>query len=310
MGAGEILILLAAIGIDLLCRLAPAETPAFLPFIFNAPVFLGTLLALLWAWRGVRRLAPDSRPAWWRRLCFTAGVVLIHAVLLTRFDYYAEHMFFLNRLQQVAISGLAPFLIAIGWMGEALAAGMPHGARATLRSRPARALLRGLAHPFIAAVIFIAVTDLWLIPIVDFAAMIDPALYQVMNISMVLSGLLFWHVVLDPRPKPPARYSFLARGAAGFITMFPQIAVAATIALDPHDIYWFYALCGRILPGVGAAEDQLTGGIIQWIPMGMMNTAVVILCFNAIRIHEAKADKDFVIPEGARVYEAKWTGRQ
>ena len=157
--------------------------------------------------------------------------------------------------------------------------------------------------------IYLVTSDVWLIPSVHFAAMIDPALYALMNLSCLLGGLLFWLVVLDPRPKPASRFSFLARAATGFLVMFPQIAVSSYIALTNVDLYAFYSLCGRIFPGISPAYDQMLGGMIQWIPPGMMNTAALIMALNSLRLADVKAEQTFVPPPGAKVYEAKWTGR-
>jgi putative membrane protein len=41
----------------------------------------------------------------------------------------------------------------------------------------------------------------------------------------------------------------------------------------------------------------------------MMNTAALIIGLNSLRLSDIKAEKDFVIPPGAKVYEAKWTGQ-
>jgi putative membrane protein len=139
--------------------------------------------------------------------------------------------------------------------------------------------------------------------------MINPTLYAVMNISCLLGGLLFWLVVLDPRPSPVSRFSFLARAGAGFLVMFPQIAVSSYIALTTQDLYSFYTLCGRIFPNISPSYDQTLGGIIQWIPPGMMNTAALIIGLNSLRLSDIEAEKTFVPPPGAKIYEAKWTGR-
>ncbi len=114
---------------------------------------------------------------------------------------------------------------------------------------------------------------------------------------------------LDPRPRPAARFSYLARAAAGFLVMFPQIAISSYIALCGRDLYAFYTLCGRIFPGIGPAYDQMLGGLIQWIPPGMMNVAALIISLNALRLSDESAATAFVPPPGARVFEAKWTGR-
>ncbi len=305
----EILVLLGGLVVDLLCRFAPAHLPYIFPFIFNAPVFFGTAFLLLWYVRGMRRVAPAVRPGRVRQTFFLLGIALIYFVLQTHFEYVSQHMFFLNRIQAVVLSMIGPFCIAIGWMAVPLAAGIPAPLLRAARSRTVARLGHVLFHPLPSMAIFLVTTDIWLIPSVHFAAMIDPTLYLVMNLSCLLGGLLFWLVVLDPRPTPAARFSYLTRAAAGFLVMFPQIAVSAYIALTTQDLYSFYTLCGRLFPAISPAYDQMLGGLIQWIPPGMMNTAALIIGLNSLRLSDIKADKEFVVPQGAKVYEAKWTGR-
>lgn len=306
---GGWLILAAAVLVDLACRFMPAHLPYVFPFIFNAPVFLGVWFTLFWYWRGLARLPPAARPGRLRQVFFLAGVLSIYFVLQTRFEYLSQHMFFLNRVQAVTIGMIAPFGIAIGWPGAVLAQGVPPWLLALCQSGRMRRLSRVMGHPLAAMAVFLVTSDIWLIPTVHFAAMIDPTLYAVMNLSCLGGGLLFWLVVLDPRPKPAARFSYLARAAAGFLVMFPQIAISSYIALSGRDLYSFYTLCGRIFPGIGPAYDQMLGGLIQWIPPGMMNVAALIISLNALRLSDIAADKVRIIPAGAKVYEAKWTGR-
>ncbi|MCF3947122.1 cytochrome c oxidase assembly protein [Acidiphilium sp. AL] len=302
-------ILIAGAALDLACRFVPADLPYAAPFVFNIPVFALCWLFAFWYGRGLARTAAGARPALWRSLCYFAGIVAIYAVVQTRFEYAAQHMFFLNRLQQMTLGVFGPFLIAFAWPRDVLARGVPSELIGIAASKPVRAPLAVLRHPLVAAVLAIAVTDIWVIPSVDFVSMLDPTLYAVMNLSMIATGLLFWLVVLDPRPRPACPYSFFARMAAGFLTMFPQIAVAGTIALSRTSFYDFYELCGRLYPGISPIHDQLLGGIIQWIPPGMLNTAVLFVLLHAIRKHEDRQTRETVIPPGARVIEAKWTGR-
>jgi putative membrane protein len=306
----EFLVLLTSCAVALGCHFFPAHLPYIFPFIFNAPEFVGCWLVLLWYARGMARMAPALRPGRWRQAFFLTGLALIYFVLQTHFEYLSQHMFFLNRMQAVTIGMMAPFFMAIGWMGAVLALGVPPWVLAACRSRAVYAPLHVLSHPLPSMAIFLFTSDIWLIPSIHFAAMIDPVLYAVMNISCLCGGLLFWHVVLDPRPNPPARFSYLARAAAGFLVMFPQIAVSSYIALTDRDLYAFYTLCGRLFPSISPGYDQMLGGMIQWIPPGMMNTAALLSTLNALRISDLKTDKEFVIPPGAKVYEAKWTGRK
>ena len=305
----ELLVLIAACGVDLACRLMPAHLPYFFPFVFNAPVFLGCWLTLLWYFRGMSRIDAAQKPGRVRKTFFLTGIAAIYFVLQTHFEYLSQHMFFLNRVQAVTIGMAAPFCIAIGWMAATAQPRHPTLAAPPLQSRLVHNIGQVLFHPIPSMAIFLVTTDIWLIPSIHFAAMIDPALYAVMNLSCLAGGLLFWLVVLDPRPFPVSRFSFLARAGAGFLVMFPQIAVASYIALTSQDLYAFYTLCGRIFPNISPAYDQMLGGMIQWIPPGMMNTAALIISLNALRISDLKAEKTFVPPPGAKIYEAKWTGR-
>jgi putative membrane protein len=302
-------IIAAAVAVDLICRLFPANLPYVFPFIFNAPVFLGTWFVLLWYVRGMARTPAGERPGRVRQWFFVFGIAATYFVLQTRFEYLTQHMFFLNRIQAVTLGMVTPFCIAIGWMPAVLARGAPVWVVAACRGRMARTIGKYLFHPLPAMAIFLVTSDIWLIPSVHFAAMIDPTLYAVMNLSCLLGGLLFWLVCLDPRPVPQARFSYLVRAGTGFLVMFPQIAISSYIALTSQDLYAFYTLCGRIFPSISPAYDQMLGGMIQWIPPGMMNTAALIISLNALRLSDAKTAETFVPPPGSRIYEAKWTGR-
>jgi len=305
-----LLILAAGVLVDVLCRVVPAQLPYVFPFVFNAPVFYGVWFTLLWYVRGMRATPAAERPGRLRQGFFLLGLALIYFVLQTRFEYLAQHMFFLNRIQAVAIGMLAPFCLGIGWMGGVLARGVPGWVLGLSRSRTVQRAGPVLFHPVVALPIFLFTTDVWLLPSVHFAAMVDPDLYAVMNLSCLLGGLLFWLVVLDPRPHPPARHSYLLRAGIGFFAMFPQIAISSYIALTPSSLYAFYTLCGRLFPGMSPAYDQMLGGMIQWIPPGMMNTVAVIISLNALRLSDIAKEKDAPpIPPGTRVFEAKWTGR-
>jgi putative membrane protein len=163
---------------------------------------------------------------------------------------------------------------------------MPRGARKAIESASLRAVIRLLQQPMLAAFLFVGLFYFWLVPAVHFRAMLDVRLYALMNWSMVLTGLLFWCLVLDPRPKPPARVTFGARAALAFGVMFPQILLGAAIAFWPRDLYPYYDLCGRLFPSISALNDQHIGGIVSWIPPAMMSVIAVLLVLNALRLHE------------------------
>jgi putative membrane protein len=291
-----------------LSQTRPALLPAWSPWDFSPPIYLATAMALFWYCRGVGRASPAERPALWRKLAFLLGIGLIYAVLQTRFEYWSQHMFFLNRIQHVAMHHLGPFLVALAGAGGTIKRGMPATLRRAIEVPSVTGVVDVLQQPLLAAFLFFGLFCFWLIPAVHFLAMIDVRLYAVMNWSMVLDGLLFWSLVLDRRPKPPARISFGARAALAFGVMFPQIALGAAITFSQRDFYPYYDLCGRLFPSISALNDQHIGGIVIWIPPAMMSAIAVLLAINALRLHEDAASED---GDGAALaaLSKSWTGR-
>jgi putative membrane protein len=265
-----------------------AKLPFWAPWDFSFVEFLTGWLAAWWYWRGLSATAPEARPSKWRTLSYYAGLIAIYVVLETRFEYLAEHQFFFNRIQHVAMHHTGPFLIALAWPGATLMRGMPAWMRRLVQHPILTGTIYVLQFPALAAILFSGSFFFWLIPAVHFRAMIDPHLFALMNWTMVADGLLFWCLVLDPRPKPPARASFAARAAISILVMFPQIIIGAMITFDPHDLYAFYDLCGRIYPALGARYDQTVGGLIIWIPPAMMSVLALVLVLNMLRKAEEK----------------------
>jgi putative membrane protein len=270
-----------------LSRVHPGLTPFWMPWDFSWAEFLATAIPLWWFLRGLAHTPTQQRPSAWRRFSFLLGVALIYAVLQTHFDYMAQHMFFLNRVQHVVMHHLGPFLIALGGAGATLRRGMPALVRRLIDSRPVAVMMRIVQQRVVAVVLFTGLFYLWLIPAVHFRAMIDARLYALMNWSMVLDGLLFWTVVLDYRPQPPARLSFGTRASMAFATTFPAIIIGYYLTSVNYDLYPSYTLCGRLFPSISALTDQHIGGIVTWVPPTMMGVIATMIVIRRFLQHEA-----------------------
>jgi putative membrane protein len=257
--------------------------PFWMPWDFSWIDFIITWLVMWWFIRGLGRMATPHRPSPVRRIGFIAGTLAIYAVLQTHFEYAAQHMFVLNRIQHVVMHHLGPLLIAMSWPGATIARGMPRALRTLLRRRLALRAVNLVQQPVLAASLFVGVIFFWLIPFVHFRAMLDARLFAIMNWSMVVDGILFWCLILDPRPSPPARTSFAIRAAAAIGVMFPQILGGALIAFNAHELYSSYDLCGRLFPGIAASADQTLGGLVIWIAPAMMSVLAFVLVLNASR---------------------------
>jgi putative membrane protein len=132
----------------------------------------------------------------------------------------------------------------------------------------------------VAAVIFVGLIYLWLWPAVHFDAMLDWRWYHVMNYSMAADGMLFWWLILDHRPRPPARLSPGVRVFVALAVILPQILIGAYISFTKTDLYPIYSLCGRAFAGIPAIMDQHIGGLILWIPSSMMSVLAALIAFG------------------------------
>lgn len=244
----------------------------FVPWYPSWPMAAFLALGALLYLRGTLR---RHTPAW-RQMLFWIGWMLIWQGLQTQWDYFAEHEFFVHMLQQTTLHDLGPLLVIAAWPGPAWRSGLPARWRRDwllplLRLAPVRWLGAVLLNAAIAVALFSGLVVFWLVPAVHVGVMLNTTLYQLMNWTMVFDGLLFWWLVLDPRPRPPAHIRPGWRIFLPVIGMLPQMLLGAVLALNSTDWYPIYTLCGRAVVGLSAMSDQHLGGLILWIPASAIN---------------------------------------
>jgi len=212
-------------------------------------------------------------------------------VLQTRVDYYAQHLFFAHRWAHFVLHHAGAFAIAMGMSGEVVYAGLPDFLKPLVKARPVRAVVDVLQHPVIAPMLFVGLLYFWLIPAIHTYVMLDARLYQVMNWTMAINGVMFWSLILDSRPKPPARLSSLARAALILVIELPQMVLGAILSLSMTDYYPVYTICGRVMD-MTALNDQHYGGLIIWLPGTLTSFAAMIVVLVTMRLNEEKAERE------------------
>jgi putative membrane protein len=275
----------------LVCRLFPADLPVWLPWEFSWPIYLATGLTLAWFVRGLKVLPRAQHPPLWRLICFVAGVASFWIVLQTRIDYYAQHMFFVHRAAHFVLHHAGAFLIAMGMSGRVLFAGLPAFLKPVVLSRPVRHTLDVLQHPVMAPFLFVGLLYFWLIPAIHTRVMLDANIYEIMNWTMAVNGVMFWALILDSRAKPPARLSHLMRALLILVIELPQMVLGAILSLTERDIYPVYTICGRVLD-MTALNDQHYGGLIIWLPGTLTSFAAMIVVLVTMRLNEEKQERE------------------
>ena len=250
------------------------------PWEFSWVFLITFVLACVLYWRGSRRL----RVSFSRQLAFWTGMAIIYATLHTYFDYYAQHEFFMDRLQQLLLHHLAPLLIVATYPMSVLRAGIPLRWRVRLlrplqRSWPWRWVMGVLLNPIVATVLFVVFVLIWLIPPLETLAMLDWRIYRFMNWTMLISGFAYWSLVLDHRPHPPGRMVAGMRVLSPAITMTPQILAGAIVTFSRADLYPIFEVCGRAFT-INVLTGQMIGGLITWVPAAMIESFGALLALR------------------------------
>lgn len=223
-----------------------------------------------------------------RQVFFWLGWVALYLSLHTMLDYYAERMFFMHRIQHLVLHHAGPLLIMAAYPGSVMRAGLPFGWRLKLarfnQSIPGRTLIAVLTNPIIVPALFVFLVVVWLIPSVQFYSMLDWRLYRLMNWSVVVTGFMYWNLILDRRPCPPAMMSPGGRVISPIVTMAPQMVAGAVIAFTERDLYPLFDLCGRAI-AMSAQTDQMIGGLTMWIPAAMTEVIGLLVALrNMMRL--------------------------
>ncbi|MEX3957970.1 cytochrome c oxidase assembly protein [Trinickia sp. EG282A] len=258
------------------------------PSLALVAVFIAA--ALLYA-RGARRISVTFA----RRAAFWSGLALFYMALHTRLDYYAEHQFFVHRLQHLVLHHLAPLIVMAGYPGGVLRAGLPLRWRMSLRrwqrGTAARMAAAVLLNPTFISLAFVVSVVFWLVPSIQFVAMLDWRIYTFMNWSVAASGLLYWWMLLDHRPAPPSRTRPGLRVLSPVITMTPQILVGAIITFSSQDLYPVFTLCGRAFTSIPPVLDQSLGGLIMWVPAAVLEAIGAMMALRHLMRLSARAPR-------------------
>src|SRR5262249_48801503 len=112
-------------------------------------------------------------------------------------------------------------------------------------------------------------------------------LWHLVEHVMLLGGAgLGWWPVLSRSTRAPA-LPYAAQILYLFAFGMPMTAVAALVTATDDVLYRFYASAPRIL-GLAPLEDQRLGGLIMWVPAGL----VPVIVFTAVFFRWAASERE------------------
>jgi putative membrane protein len=245
-------------------------------FIVAAMLLSGVLYArgLSRLWKAAGRGRGVARGEAW---CYATGWGAVGVALLSPLDAVGEHLFSAHMLQhEVLMLAAAPLLVA----GRPLAT-WSWALPVTMRLRITRALAApawsvvwtSITRPLSAWALHAAALWGWHAPALFAAARVDPLLHALQHASFFVTALLFWWSLLRPHAR-----GGMAGGALLYLftTMLHTGALGALLVFASE--VWYPANSVAAAEwGWTALEDQQIGGLIMWIPGGLVYLAIALL---------------------------------
>jgi putative membrane protein len=249
-------------------------------------VFGAGLLALAYAVAWARGPHRSVRQA----SLFGGGLLVLLGALngplhdLSDYNLFSAHM-----VQHVLLMLVVPPLLLAGtpaWMADALAAPL-------LRPRRLGAAIRLATRPVPALGLYTVALVGWHLPGPYGAALEHHGWHVIQHLALIATAVLAWWPVLSPGTRlPPLHYG--AQILYLFALGLPMTVVAAMITGAEHVLYPFYATAPRVLPLTPLADQRL-GGLIMWVPAGMMPLIAFTVVF--FRWVAAEAQEETVAPD-------------
>jgi putative membrane protein len=234
------------------------------------------------------RRRPPGRPLEPARVASFAGALAVLFGSLTGplhdlSDYY---LFSAHMIQHLLLAVAVSPLLLWGtppWLAERL-----------LSPRWVQALARPLTRPAGAFAAFNLVLVAWHLPPLYNLAMDQHPIHIVQHLMMLVVSVLLWWPVLSPSRTLP-RAAYPVQLLYLFVVGLPMVVVSIFITMADSVLYPYYAAAPRVFPVLTPHADQHLGGLIMWIPGGM----IFLLALSVVFFRWQAAGGDDVAPAPA-----------
>jgi putative membrane protein len=242
---------------------------------------LPLLLYACGTWQIWRRMPLHATMKSTELSCFLAGWLVLVMALMSPLHPLGNELFFAHMIQHELLMVVSAPLLVFGRPQVPMLWGLPrplrHGLGSILRSGGWRWLSCFFAAPMVAWLSHALVLWLWHVPRLFEAALHSELVHFLQHASFLGTALLFWHAVAYGRHGVTtygASVLFLFTTALHSGVLGALLTVARTL--------WYPAYSGTSEKwGLTALEDQQLGGLIMWVPAGLVYLIAGLLLFAA-----------------------------
>jgi putative membrane protein len=225
-------------------------------------------LSRIWSRAGIGRGIARGQAA-----SFASGWLSLVVAASATFERLSAHSFSLHMIEHEMLMLIAAPLLVAGRPLAVFAWAFPRGIRADLRLPPTgrvRAAWALLTAPALATFVQLGALWAWHAPGWFEAALGSRGLHALQHTTFLVTALCFWWAV---REGLAARAGVSC--ASLFVTMIGSGALGALLTFS--SALWYPAYAGVSSPlGWTPLEEQQVGGLLMWIPGGMLYMAVAL----------------------------------
>jgi len=219
-----------------------------------------------------------------RKLSFFSALFIIFASLngpihdLSDFYLFSAHM-----VQHLMLTLAMPPLLIWGVPGWML--------RPLVQNRVTGAIARVVTRPVACFAIFNFVIVFWHLPLFYNAALADHNIHIIEHLMFMASAVLMWWPLLSQLPELP-RLAYPGQMLYCFLMSVAMSITAVYITMAEQILYPAYSTAPRLW-GLSPMDDQLLGGLIMWVPGGLIFVGIMSVVFfrwaSSGQDHEAGA---------------------
>lgn len=226
-------------------------------------------LAGLYLWRGRARDAEKPLTIARQISFFSALIVVFSSLNGPLHDLSDTFLFTGHMIQHLLLTMLFPPLIIAGVPGWML--------RPLITKRVLNLIARKITSPIVCFATFTVVMAMWHLPAFYNASMASHGIHIVEHLMFMSSAVMMWWPLMSQLPELP-RLSYPGQMLYCFLLLIPMTIIAIYITMADEILYPAYSAAPRISP-LSPRDDQLLGGLIMWVPGGMIFMVIMTVIF-------------------------------
>ena len=244
-----------------------ARAWSFEPLVVISLTVVAALFAI-----GLHRLWRDKRRSirTWEALCFALGWLALFVALVSPLHAWGQVLFSAHMTQHEILMLVAAPLLVLGRPLIAFLWALPmHWSRNLgnfAKTGAINRIWRILTIPLVAWLVHAVALWVWHIPVLFDAVLHYESVHTAQHLSFLLSALLFWWALIH---GPRGAIGYGAGVLYLFTTSVHSGVLGALITLAGS--VWYPSYVGLTSSwGLTPLEDQQLGGLIMWIPAGLV----------------------------------------